>query len=128
MLHERLIGKTVGEKDARMVGEQAVQSILREYIQPTLLKKMNIRFDVFTSEKHDIIERKYVDKALVFLGEKNLTYESESAVWLKTKEFGDDKDRVLVKGDGTRTYFASDCGYILSKMERGFNCFILITD
>ena len=125
MLHERLIGKTVGEKDARMVGEQAVQSILREYIQPTLLEKMNIRFDVFTSEKHDIIERKYVDKALVFLGEKNLTYESESAVWLKTTEFGDDKDRVLMKGDGTRTYFASDCGYILSKMERGFNRFIL---
>ena len=108
-----------------MIGEQAVQAILREYIQPTLLEKMNIRFDIFTSEKRDIIGQGYVDRALALLSEKNLTYESESAVWLKTTEFGDDKDRVLVKGDGTRTYFASDCGYILSKMERGFNRFIL---
>ena len=124
-LHERLAGKTAEEKDVRMIGEQAVQAILREYIQPTLLEKMNIRFDIFTSEKRDIIGQGYVDKALALLSEKNLTYESESAVWLKTTEFGDDKDRVLVKGDGTRTYFASDCGYILSKMERGFNRFIL---
>lgn len=124
-LHERLAGKTAEEKDVRMIGEQAVQVILHEYIQPTLLEKMNIRFDIFTSEKRDIIGQGYVDKALALLSEKNLTYESESAVWLKTTEFGDDKDRVLVKGDGTRTYFASDCGYILSKMERGFNRFIL---
>ena len=124
-LHERLVEKNVGEIDVRTVGERAVQAILREHIQPTLAEQMGIHFDVFTSEKQDIVERGYVDKALAFLAEKNLTYESESAVWLKTKEFGDDKDRVLVKSDGTRTYFASDCGYILSKMERGFNRFIL---
>ncbi|MBP7811447.1 MAG: arginine--tRNA ligase [Candidatus Moranbacteria bacterium] len=125
-LHERLVVKTVGEqKDVRTVGELAVQAILREHIQPTLAEKMSIYFDVFTSEKQDIVEQGYVDKALTFLAEKNLTYESEFAVWLKTKEFGDDKDRVLVKSDGTRTYFASDCGYILFKMERGFNRLIL---
>jgi arginyl-tRNA synthetase len=86
---------------------------------------MGIYFEVFISEKRDIVEQGYVDKALVLLQQKNLTYELESAVWLKTTEFGDDKDRVLVKSDGTRTYFASDCGYLLSKMERGFTRFIL---
>jgi arginyl-tRNA synthetase len=45
-------------------------------------------------------------------------------LWLRTTEFGDDKDRVLVKSDGSKTYFATDAGYILNKMERGFTTFI----
>ncbi len=125
-LHQELIVNGVNqENDARMIGERAAESILRTYIQPTLVERMGICFEVFTSEKRDIVEQGYVDKALVLLQKKNLTYELESAVWLKTTEFGDDKDRVLVKSDGTRTYFASDCGYLLSKMERGFSRFIL---
>jgi len=55
------------------------------------------------------------------LKEKELTFENEGALWLKTTDFGDDKDRVLVKKDGAKTYFASDCGYILQKIDRGFN-------
>jgi arginyl-tRNA synthetase len=126
VLHQELIVNGVNqEKDARMIGERAAESIIRTYIQPTLVEQMGIYFEVFISEKRDIVEQGYVDKALVLLQQKNLTYELESAVWLKTTEFGDDKDRVLVKSDGTRTYFASDCGYLLSKMERGFTRFIL---
>lgn len=111
--------------DARVIGEQAALSILQHDIQPTLVENMGIIFETFTSEKHEIIEQGYVDKALSLLREKNLTYESESAVWLKTTKFGDDKDRVLVKSDGTRTYFASDCGYLLFKMGPGFARFVL---
>ncbi|MBP6889086.1 MAG: arginine--tRNA ligase [Candidatus Moranbacteria bacterium] len=124
-LHQEFMANDVQATDARVIGEQAALSILQHDIQPTLVENMGIIFDTFTSEKHEIIEQGYVDKALSLLREKNLTYESESAVWLKTKKFGDDKDRVLVKSDGTRTYFASDCGYLLFKMERGFARFVL---
>lgn len=112
-------------KTAREVGEWAAEMILEEYIKKTLADKMGVIFDVFTSEKREIIEKGYVDKALEILKSKGLTYESEGALWLKTTEFGDDKDRVLVKSDGVRTYFISDCGYILYKMDRGFTRFIL---
>jgi arginyl-tRNA synthetase len=84
---------------------------------------MRVHFDVWTSEKK-IVEDGYVDKALAILSEKKLTFESEGALWLRTTEFGDDKDRVLVKSDGSKTYFASDAGYILNKMERGFTLLI----
>lgn len=127
-LHVRLVGNDndiVGEDGARLIGERAADLILHEYIQPTLTENMGIHFDVFTSEKRDIVEQTYVDRALEILEVKKMTYESEGAVWLKTTEFGDDKDRVLVKSDGTKTYFASDCGYLLSKIERGFVRFIL---
>ena len=43
------------------------------------------------------------------------------ALWLRTTQYGDDKDRVLVKANGAKTYFASDCGYLLHKKERGFS-------
>lgn len=109
----------------RETGEWAAEYILTHFIQPTLKDQMRITFDVFTSEKQEIIERGYVEKALEIFKEKQLSFETDGALWLKTTAFGDDKDRVLVKGDGTKTYFASDCGYILSKMERGFTRLIL---
>ncbi|MEI8096767.1 MAG: arginine--tRNA ligase, partial [Candidatus Moraniibacteriota bacterium] len=65
------------------------------------------------------------DKAIALLKEKNLTYESEGALWLRTTDFGDDKDRVLIKKDGVKAYFSGDCGYFLHKMERGFTTLIL---
>ncbi len=99
--------------------ERASSMVLNDYIRPTVEDTMRVHFDVWTSEKK-IIEDGYVDKALVILKEKGLTFEDEGALWLRTTDFGDDKDRVLVKQDGSKTYFASDCGYILSKMERGF--------
>lgn len=97
--------------------------VLEDFIKPTVEHVMRVEFDEWTSEKK-LIEEGFVERALEILKEKKLTYEKEGALWLKTTEFGDDKDRVLVKGDGTKTYFASDCGYILNKMERGFTEFI----
>jgi arginyl-tRNA synthetase len=111
------------ETDVREVGEWGATTVLEELIKPIVQDTMRVHFDVWTSEKK-LIEDGYVDKALAILKEKNLTFEQDGALWLRTTEFGDDKDRVLVKSDGSKTYFASDAGYILNKMERGFTTLI----
>lgn len=103
----------------REVGEKSATYILEKMIKKSVAEKMQIRFDMWTSEKK-IIEDGFVERAIEILKEKGLTFEQEGALWLRTTEFGDDKDRVLVKSDGSKTYFASDAGYILNKMERGF--------
>ena len=77
-------------------------------------------------KREKIQDEKYIDRAIDLLKNKKLTYESEEAFWLKTSEFGDDKDRVLIKKDKNKTYFATDCGYILNKKERGFDKIIEI--
>ncbi len=106
--------------DVTVVGQQSAEYVLEEMIKKSIQENMHIHFDVWTSEKK-IVEDGYVDKAIALLREKSLIFESEGALWLRTTDFGDDKDRVLVKQDGAKTYFASDCGYILHKMERGFD-------
>ncbi|HPN54686.1 MAG TPA: arginine--tRNA ligase [Candidatus Moranbacteria bacterium] len=105
--------------DIREAGEKAAEDILENLIKKTVAEKMKISFDVWTKEK-EIQEKKYVERAIEILKNKNLTYESEGAVWLKTAEFGDDKDRVLIKSDGQNAYLAGDAGYMLNKIERGF--------
>ena len=61
-----------------------------------------------------------VAHTLALLEEQGHTYRSEGALWLRTTEFGDDKDRVLVRSNGEHTYFASDIAYHEDKRERGF--------
>ncbi len=114
---------TVG--DAKEIGEKAAVYVMEEMIKKTLADKMRVCFDAFVSEKRDVIESGCVDRAIDRLKEKKLTYEADGALWLRTTDFGDDKDRVLKKSDGTKTYFASDCGYLLYKKERGFKILIL---
>ncbi len=106
--------------DVKEVGQLAAAEILENIIKKTAKEKMQVVFDGWVSEKK-LYDDGFVDNAINILKEKNLTYEAEGALWLKTTEFGDDKDRVLVKADGEKTYFASDCGYILNKIERGFD-------
>ena len=65
-------------------------------------------------------------KAIARLREQGHVYEADGAVWLRTTDFGDDKDRVLVKGDGEPTYFAADCAYYLDKRERGFDKVVIM--
>lgn len=112
-------------EDVRLVGEQSAAYILKEYIQKTISEKMRVHFDVWVSEKKLVAEG-YVEKAIAILKEKELTFEIDGALWFRSTQFGDDKDRVLVKSNGNKTYFASDCGYILHKMERGFTKLIEI--
>lgn len=121
-LNERLAAQQDGvdTADPRAVGEWAGRIVLEEYIQKTVSERMDISFDTFVSEKKDIVEAGYIDRAIEVLKEKGLTYEEAGALWLRTTTYGDDKDRVVVKANGERTYFASDCGYLLHKKERGF--------
>ncbi|MBN1959274.1 MAG: arginine--tRNA ligase [Desulfuromonadales bacterium] len=84
------------------------------------LQAFGIQFDNWYSEK-SLYDRDMVEQELAKLKEKNLSFEKDDALWLKTTEFGDDKDRVLIKSDGSYTYFASDVAYHMEKFDRGFD-------
>jgi arginyl-tRNA synthetase len=75
---------------------------------------------VYTSEQ-SLYDRGLVDEALVLLAEKGLTYERDGALWLRTTQFGDDKDRVLRKTDASLTYLVPDIAYHVDKRSRGFD-------
>lgn len=83
------------------------------------LKLFRVEFDVYTSEQ-SIYDRGLVEKALQQLVDNGMTYVHEDAVWLKTTQFGDDKDRVLVRGNGLYTYLMPDIAYHLNKKDRGY--------
>jgi arginyl-tRNA synthetase len=89
------------------------------------LHEFGVDFDVYFNEQtlHDQAE---LEKALARLTERGHAYEHEGAVWLRTTEFGDDKDRPLRKSNGDWTYFAADCAYYLDKRERGFDRVIIM--
>ena len=116
--------KRIKEKEPEKVGQAAAKIVLEEIIKPSV-KKMGINFDVWFSEK-SLYEKKEVEKMLSWLKENKLAYEKEGALWFKSSKFGDEKDRVLVKADGEKTYFASDIAYLKNKFERGFDYLIYI--
>lgn len=84
------------------------------------LKDFNVEFDTWFSEQ-SLYDNKEVEKTLEFLKEHGHTYEQDGAVWLKTTEYGDEKDRVLVKSDKTLTYLMPDIAYHANKLSRGFD-------
>jgi arginyl-tRNA synthetase len=83
------------------------------------LARARVRFDSYFNEK-SLYESGAIDKVIEELKESGYAYESEDAVWLASSGYGDDKDRVLVKQDGSYTYVASDIAYHLGKWRRGF--------
>jgi len=84
------------------------------------LEDFGVRFDVMTSEQ-SMYDSGRVDRAIELLRERGLTYEADGALWMRTTQFGDDKDRVLRKGDGTLTYLVPDIAYHIDKHDRGFD-------
>ncbi len=84
------------------------------------LKDFNVVFDNWFSER-SLYESNAVEITLQLLKDKGYTYESEDAIWLKTTEYGDEKDRVLVKSDGTLTYLTPDIAYHANKLSRGYD-------
>jgi arginyl-tRNA synthetase len=86
----------------------------------TSLERFRVQFDVWFSER-TMHESGAVDRALAKLREQGHVFDQDGAVWLRTSDFGDDKDRVLVRSNGEKTYFAADCAYYLDKRGRGFN-------
>lgn len=87
------------------------------------LDNFRVHFDVWSSEQAIRDEGK-VEEALKVLDEKGLTYESEGALWFSTTKFGDDKDRVLRKKDGSYTYLVPDIAYHKDKLDRGFDLLV----
>ncbi len=90
---------------------------MRERIEATLAR-FGVRFDTWSSERR-LLESGAPAATLDELQGRGHAYESDGALWLRTTEFGDDKDRVLVRSDGEPTYFATDIAYHRDKLERG---------
>lgn len=86
----------------------------------TDLSDFGVYFDVWTSEK-DIRSKGRIEESLKILNQKGLVYEKDGATFLKTTVYGDDKDRVLIKKDGSYTYLVPDIAYHLDKFDRGFD-------
>ena len=84
------------------------------------LADFGVTFDVWFSEK-SLHDTGAVGKAVERLREQGHVYDHDGAIWLRTTEFGDDKDRVLIRANGEPTYFAADAAYYLSKKDRGFD-------
>jgi arginyl-tRNA synthetase len=89
------------------------------------LDGFGVHFDTFFSER-TLHESGALEKAVATLREQGHVFETDGAVWLRTTDFGDDKDRVLVKADGEPTYFAADCAYYLDKRARGFDRVVIL--
>lgn len=87
------------------------------------LTEFNVHFDNWFSET-SLYENKEIDKALEQMRQHGYIFEEDGATWLRTTEFGDDKDRVLIKKDGTYTYFLPDIAYHYDKIERGYDTLI----
>ena len=84
-----------------------------------ILAEFRVKFDVWFSET-SLYEENKVVPTIEKLKEKGFTYEQDGALWFKSTEFGDDKDRVLIKSDGSYTYLTPDIAYHLNKLDRGY--------
>ncbi|MCD8837465.1 arginine--tRNA ligase [Mammaliicoccus sciuri] len=123
------IGKDLAEKHPE-IKDQAEEERIKTFRKLGLdyeMKKLkqdladfNIHFDNWFSET-SLYETNKISAVLDKMTELGYTYEQDGATWLKTTEFGDDKDRVLIKQDGTYTYFLPDIAYHYDKVERGFD-------
>lgn len=107
------------------IGQLAAKDFLKA-TKIVLEKKAKIKYDRWTSEDRHIRKKGYIEKVLKIFRKKNLVYEKDGALWLKTTQFGDDKDRVLITKDNFPTYFLADAGHFLETKERGFKNKIMI--
>ncbi len=82
------------------------------------LERSRVEFDRWSFEQ-SLHDAGAIDAAIADLRERGLVYESDGAVWLRTSDLGDDKDRVMIRADGAPTYFAADIAYHRDKLERG---------
>lgn len=123
------IAKEMLEKDPKTIElpEDEAKNVCYEYACAQILagikddlNEFRVEHQVWFSEK-SLVDGGKVEEAFDKLRGMGLVYDKDDAVWLATEQFGDDKDRVLRKGDGYLTYFASDIAYHVNKFERGFD-------
>ena len=132
---EKVVADSIadGEPDPReLPDEQALEAFRSRGVElmfaeiKSSLHDFRSDFDVFFHED-SLHESGAVSKAIERLRERGVVYEKEGALWLRTTDFGDDKDRVIVKSDGEAAYFAGDLAYYLDKRARGAdNCVYML--
>lgn len=116
-------------KAQTLLGDQAYRSVFDAGLNGILsdirrdLADFGTDYDEWFSER-SLMETGVVDKAIDALKEAEMLYQKEGAWWFKSTEFGDEKDRVVVRDNGQTTYFASDIAYHLNKYQRGFDTVI----
>ncbi len=110
------LNKKIKEKDAREVGKWAAEYIIKNLIRKTT-NKLGIKYDewFFESELH---KSGLLDEVLDFLEKKGLIYEKDGARWFKSSQFGDTRDRVVIKKDRDKTYLANDIAYHRHKFDK----------
>jgi arginyl-tRNA synthetase len=115
--------EAAGADGAWVLGRWAAAR-LREGIERSLVG-LGVRFDVWRSEA-ELYRDGWVDRALDTLAGAGHSYEADGALWFRSTAFGDEKDRVLRKSDGSGTYFAADVGYLAEKASRGFDRLVYV--
>ncbi len=119
----QVLGRPAGEALARLRqhGHRLMLAEMR-----ASLERFGVHFDVWFSEE-SLHHGGAVEHALTQLRRQGHVYEADGAVWLRTTDFGDDKDRVLIRANGEKTYLAADAAYYVNKRERGFDkCIYLL--
>jgi arginyl-tRNA synthetase len=119
---DALVDLPPGERMARLRDEGARRVL--DGIRATL-DRFGVRFDSYISERR-LADSGEIDAAVRRLREAGYVYESEGAVWFRSTAFGDDKDRPIIRTNGTHTYFSADCAYLIDKFSRGFDHLIYV--
>jgi arginyl-tRNA synthetase len=117
-LAKEVVAANPGITSSEEFREAAYQMQLAQ--QQQVLETFHTSFDVWFSER-SLHESGAVEHGVDKLRSQGHVFEVDGAVWLRTTDFGDDKDRVIIKADGELTYFASDTAYYINKRERGFD-------
>ncbi|HZM72453.1 MAG TPA: arginine--tRNA ligase [Candidatus Polarisedimenticolia bacterium] len=118
-----LLSATTDEDRAWAAGRWASDRV-RTGIEASLAA-LGVEFDVWTTEG-SLVEKGWVERAIERLRSGGHLYERDGATWFRSTAFGDDKDRVVIRSNGSLTYFAFDLGYVTEKFSRGFNHLIYI--
>ena len=114
-----------------LLGDAAYETVLRTALDGIVgdiredLAEFGVTFDRWFSER-SLSESGAIDRSIAVLRKSGHAYLNDGALWFKSTDFGDEKDRVIVRDNGLKTYFASDIAYVLNKLERGFEHLIYV--
>ncbi|MDD5561142.1 MAG: arginine--tRNA ligase [Candidatus Omnitrophica bacterium] len=114
------------EADKQKVSDSGLGDFASDYILDIIKKELSdfgVNFDCWYSQK-ELAKSGKVEQSFSQLKEKGFLFEEDGALWFKSTAFGDDKDRVIIKSDGSQTYLAPDIAYHQDKFNRGFNWLI----
>ncbi|PIQ90157.1 MAG: arginine--tRNA ligase [Candidatus Omnitrophica bacterium CG11_big_fil_rev_8_21_14_0_20_41_12] len=120
------IREIAGEAEKKKIKEDKLGDFAADHILKIIKQELDdfgVKFDCWYSQK-ELAKSGKVEKAFENLKKKGYLYELDGATWFKSTEFGDDKDRVIIKSDGNQTYLAPDIAYHEDKFKRGFEWLI----